>query len=43
MFRLGFWLKMRSIAMSMVSWSGILLKGLVTLLETRDFLERFAF
>ena len=29
-FRLGLWLKMRCIAMSMVSWSGILLKRLFT-------------
>ena len=28
--RLGLWLKMRFIAMSMVSWSGMLVKGLVT-------------
>ena len=31
MFRLGLGLKMRFIAMSMVSWSGILVKRLVTL------------
>ena len=43
MFRLGLWLKMRFIAMSMVSWSGVLVKRLVTSLETRNFLERFAF
>ena len=43
MFRLGLWLKMRFIAMLMVSWSGILVKRLVTLQETINFLERFAF
>ena len=31
MFRLGLWLKMRFITMSMVSWSGILVKRLATL------------
>ena len=31
------------IAISMVSWSGILVKRLVTSYETRNFLERFAF
>ena len=30
MSRLGLWLKMRFIAMSIVSWSGILVKRLVT-------------
>ena len=30
MFKLGLWLKMRFIAMWMVSWSGILVKRLVT-------------
>ena len=34
---------MRFIAMSMVSWSGILVKRLVTSKETRNFLERFVF
>ena len=43
MFRLGLWLKMRLIAISLVSWSGILVKRLVTSLETRTFLETFAF
>ena len=43
MFRLGLWLKMRFIAISMVSWNGILVKRLVTSYETRNFLERFAF
>ena len=43
MFRLGLWLKMRFIAMLMVSWSGILVKRLVTLQETINFLEWFAF
>ena len=43
MFRLGLWLKMRFIAMLMVSWSGILVKRLVTLQETINFLVRFAF
>ena len=40
MFRLGLWLKMRFIAMSMVSWCGILVKRLVT---SKKFLERYAF
>ena len=31
MFRLGLWLKMKFIAMSMVSWSGILVKRLARL------------
>ena len=39
MFRLGLWLEMRFIAISMVSWSGILVKRLVT----RNFLDRLAF
>ena len=43
MFRLGLVLKMRFIAISMVSWNGILVKRLVTSYETRNFLERFAF
>ena len=43
MFRLGLWLKMRFIAISMVSWSGIFVKRLVTSKETRHFLERFVF
>ena len=43
MFRLGLGLKLRFIAMSMVSWSGILVKRLVMSLERRNFLERFAF
>ena len=34
---------MRFIAILMVSWSGILVKGLVTSYETKDFLGRFAF
>ena len=34
---------MRFIAMSMVSWSEILVKRLVTSYERRNFLERFAF
>ena len=41
MFRLGLWLKIR-FAMSIVSWSGILVKRLVTSQETRTFPERFA-
>ena len=43
MFTLGLWLKMGFLAMSMVSWSGILVKRLVILKETRNFLETFAF
>ena len=43
MFRLGLWLKMKFVAMSVVSWSWILVKRLVTLKETRNILERFAF
>ena len=35
MFRLGLWLKIRFIGMSMVCWSGISVK--------RNFLERFGF
>ena len=34
---------MRFIAISMVSWTGILVKGLATSLEARYFPERFAF
>ena len=34
---------MRFITISMVSWSEILVKILVTSYETRNFLERFAF
>ena len=34
---------MRFIAMSIVSWRRILIKRLVTLQETRNFMERFAF
>ena len=34
---------MRFIAMSMVSWNGILVKRLVTSQERRSFLERLAF
>ena len=34
---------MRFIAMSMASWSGILVKRLVNSQETRNFLERLAF
>ena len=34
---------MKFIAISMVSWSGILVKGLVTSKETRNFPERFTF
>ena len=36
-FRLELRLKMRFIAKSMVSWSGILVKRVVTLQETRNF------
>ena len=43
MFRLGLWLETRFIAMSMVSWSGILVKRVVTSQETINFLERFDF
>ena len=43
MFRLGLWLKIRIIAMLMVSWNGILVKRLVTSEETRNYLGRFAF
>ena len=43
MFRLGLWLKIRFIAVSMVAWSEILVKRLVTLKETRNFLEIFTF
>ena len=43
MYRFGLWLKMRFIAMTMISWSGILVKRLVTLKETRNLSERFAF
>ena len=43
MFRLGLWLKMRFIAMSMVSWGRRLVKRLITSYETRNFFERFAF
>ena len=43
MFRLGLWLKMRFTAMPMVSLSEMLVKRLVTLYETRNFAERFAF
>ena len=42
MFIPGLWLAMRFIAISMVSWSGILLKILVRSEETRNFLEIFA-
>ena len=42
MFRLEL-LKTRFIAMTIVSWSGILVERLVTWQETRRFLERFAF
>ena len=38
--RLGLWLKMRFITMSMVSWSGILVQRLVTSKKTKIFLER---
>ena len=34
---------MRFITISMVSWGRILVKKLVTSLETRKFLEKFAF
>ena len=37
---LGLWFKMRFFAISLVSWSGILVKRLVTLKERRIFLER---
>ena len=43
MFRSGLWLKMKFIAISMVPWSGILVQGLVTSKETRNFPERFTF
>ena len=43
MFRLRSWLKMRFIAILMVSWNGVLVKGLVTSYEIKFFLERFAF
>ena len=43
MFRSGLWLKMRFTIISMVSWSGIFVKKLGRLYETRHFLERFAF
>ena len=43
MFRFGLWLKMRFIAMSMVSWSGILVKRLVSSCETKNLPEGFAF
>ena len=43
MFRLGLLLKMRFIAMSMVSLSGMLVKRLVISLDARNFLETFAF
>ena len=43
MLRLGLWLKMRFIAVSMASWTEILVKRLVTSYETRNYLERFAF
>ena len=36
MVRLGLWLKMRFIAISMVSWSGILVKRLAILQEARN-------
>ena len=42
MFRLGLWLKMRFIAMSMVSSSEILVKRLI-IVGNKNFLERFAF
>ena len=42
-FRLGLWLKMGFIAISMDSWSGILVKRLVTLYEKKNVLERFTF
>ena len=40
MFRLELWLKIRVIAISMVSWRGILVKRLVTLYETRIILKK---
>ena len=43
MFRLGLWLKMRLIAMSMVSWSGLLVTRLVPSQKARNISERFAF
>ena len=43
MLRIGLWLKMRFIAISIVSWIGILVKRLVTFYEARIILERFAF
>ena len=42
-FRLGLWLKIRFITMSIVSSSGILVKRVVTSQKTRNFLERFEF
>ena len=42
MFSLRLWLKMRSIAISMVFWGKILVKRLVTSYEIRNFMERFA-
>ena len=43
MFRLGLWLKMRLIAVSMVSWSGLLVTRLVTSQKGRNISERLAF
>ena len=43
MFRFRLWLKIRFNSISMVSWSGILIKRLVTSQETRNLPERFAF
>ena len=43
MLRFGLWLKMRFIAISMVSWSGILVKRLVISEETKNLPERCAF
>ena len=40
MFIFGLWLKMIFIV-AMVSWSGILIKGLVTLYETTNLPQRF--
>ena len=41
--RLGLWLKMKFTAISVVSWSGILIKRLVTSYKVRNFVERFTF
>ena len=43
MFRLGLKLKMRFIAMPVVSWSGILVKKTSHIVRNTKFFERFAF